>query len=96
MRGYGDAPGNMMYEFLDRFITTALPRVRDFSGLPANSFDGRSSYTIGIREQVIFTEVDYNSIYKVRGMNITICTNAGNVEHAGTLLKLLGLPIQEV
>lgn len=85
-----------MYEFLDRLIMVALPRVRDFSGLNPNSFDGKGAYTFGLREQVIFPEVDYNSIYKVRGMNITLCTNAQKVEHARTLLKLMGLPLQEV
>ncbi|MCM8758703.1 MAG: 50S ribosomal protein L5 [Candidatus Omnitrophica bacterium] len=87
--------GDRMYEFLDRMITAALPRVKDFSGLPPNSFDGKSSYTIGIKEQVIFPEVDYNTIYKVRGMNVTICTDAKKVEHARELLKLIGLPIRE-
>ncbi|MCX7704847.1 MAG: 50S ribosomal protein L5 [bacterium] len=87
--------GDRMYEFLDRMITAALPRVKDFSGLSPDSFDGRSSYTIGIKEQVIFPEIDYNTIYKVRGMNVTICTDAKKVEHARELLKLIGLPIRE-
>ncbi|MGB9642200.1 MAG: 50S ribosomal protein L5 [Candidatus Ratteibacteria bacterium] len=87
--------GQRMYEFLDRMITAALPRVKDFNGLNLNSFDGHGSYTLGIREQVIFPEVDYNTIYKVRGMNITICTNAKNIEQARELLKLIGLPIRE-
>ncbi|HOK79374.1 MAG TPA: 50S ribosomal protein L5 [bacterium] len=87
--------GQRMYEFLDRLITAALPRVKDFNGLNPNSFDGRGSYTLGIREQVIFPEVDYNTIYKVRGMNITICTNAKNTEQARELLKLIGLPLRE-
>ncbi|MCM8829115.1 MAG: 50S ribosomal protein L5, partial [Candidatus Omnitrophica bacterium] len=84
-----------MYEFLDRMITAALPRVKDFNGLDPDSFDGQSSYTIGIKEQVIFPEVDYNTIYKVHGMNVTICTNAKKVEYARELLKLIGLPIRE-
>jgi len=84
-----------MYEFLDRFIMVALPRVRDFSGLNPNSFDGRGSYTIGIKEQLIFPEVDYNTIDKVRGLSVTICTNARNVEHARALLTLMGLPLRE-
>jgi len=87
--------GNRMYEFLDRMITAALPRVKDFNGLSPNSFDQFGSYTIGIKEQVIFPEVDYNTIYKVRGMNVTICTDAKKVEHARALLKLIGLPIRE-
>lgn len=87
--------GQRMYEFLDRMITAALPRVKDFNGLNPDSFDDRGSYTLGIREQVIFPEVDYNTIYKVRGMNITICTNAKKVEHARELLKLIGLPLRE-
>lgn len=87
--------GERMYEFLDRMITAALPRVKDFNGLSPDSFDQQASYTIGIKEQVIFPEVDYNTIYKVRGMNITICTNAKKVEHSRELLKLMGLPIRE-
>jgi len=87
--------GERMYEFLHRMITAALPRVKDFNGLSADSFDQHSSYTLGIKEQVIFPEVDYNTIYKVRGMNITICTNAKKVEHARELLRLIGLPIRE-
>ncbi|MCM8825758.1 MAG: 50S ribosomal protein L5 [Candidatus Omnitrophica bacterium] len=88
--------GARMYEFLDRMITAALPRVKDFSGLNPDSFDGRSSYTIGIKEQVIFPEVDYNTIYKINGMNITICTSAKKTAHALELLKLIGLPIRGV
>ncbi len=87
--------GNRMYEFLDKLITVALPRVRDFNGLPKNSFDGKNSYTIGVKEQVIFPEIDYNVINKVRGLNLTICTNAKKTEEARLLLKLMGLPIQE-
>lgn len=87
--------GNVMYEFLDKLITVALPRVRDFSGLSANSFSGKDSYTIGIKEQVIFPEIDYNITNKIRGFNLTICTNAKNTKEAHALLKLMGLPIQE-
>lgn len=87
--------GNRMYEFLDRLITVALPRVRDFNGLPKNSTDGRGSYTIGIKEHIIFPEVDYNTIYKVQGMNVTIVTSAKTPEEAVTLLKEIGLPIRE-
>jgi large subunit ribosomal protein L5 len=87
--------GNRMYEFLDRLITVALPRVRDFEGLPKNSTDGRGSYTIGIKEHVIFPEVDYNTIYKVQGMNITIVTSAKTPEETISFLKEIGLPIRE-
>lgn len=87
--------GNRMYEFLDRLITVALPRVRDFEGLPKNSTDGRGSYTIGIKEHVIFPEVDYNTIYKVKGMNVTIVTSAKTPEETVSLLKEIGLPIRE-
>ncbi len=87
--------GDRMYEFIDRFITVALPRVRDFNGLSPKSTDGRGSYTIGVREQGIFPEIDYNSIYKVKGMNITIVTNARNNVETLALLKELGMPIRE-
>ena len=87
--------GERMYELLDRFITVALPRVRDFNGLSPSSNDGKGSYTIGVKEQGIFPEIDYNSIYKVKGMNITIVTNAKNKEETLVLLKELGLPIRE-
>ena len=87
--------GEKMHEFLDRLITVALPRVRDFSGLPATSTDGKGSYTIGIKEQGIFPEIDYNSIYKVKGMNVTIVTSGKNKLETLTLLKELGLPIRE-
>ncbi|HNS32413.1 MAG TPA: 50S ribosomal protein L5 [bacterium] len=86
--------GERMYEFIDRFVTVALPRVRDFNGLSASSTDGKGSYTIGVREQGIFPEIDYNSIYKVKGMNITIVTNAKNKVETLALLKELGLPIR--
>lgn len=87
--------GNKMYEFLDRLITVALPRVRDFNGLPSNSTDGKGSYTIGIKEHVIFPEVDYNTIYKIKGMNITIVTTAKTGKETVTFLRKLGLPIRE-
>jgi len=86
--------GNRMYEFLDRLITVALPRVRDFNGLPKNSTDGKGSYTIGIREQVIFPEIDYNTINKIRGMNVTITTNAKNPDETRGLLREIGLPVR--
>ena len=86
--------GDRMWEFLDRMITVALPRVRDFNGLPSNSVDGRGSYTIGIKEHVIFPEVDYNTIYKIRGMNVTIVTTAKSPEETVELLREIGIPIR--
>jgi large subunit ribosomal protein L5 len=83
-----------MYEFLDRLINVAIPRVRDFRGLNARSFDGRGSYTVGIREQIIFPEIDYDKVDKVKGMNITIVTTARTDEEALTLLTLLGMPFR--
>ena len=84
--------GNRMWEFLDRLITIALPRVRDFRGVPAKSFDGRGNYTLGIRDHLIFPEVDYNKVERPKGMNITIVTTAGNDERALYLLRELGMP----
>jgi large subunit ribosomal protein L5 len=84
--------GDRMWEFLDRLITLALPRVRDFRGVPSKSFDGRGNYTLGIRDHLIFPEVDYNKVEKTKGMNITIVTTAGNDERALYLLRELGMP----
>src|SRR5881394_1329627 len=84
--------GEKMYEFLDRLIAVALPRVRDFRGIPSKSFDGRGNYTLGIRDHLIFPEVDYNKVEKPKGMNITIVTTAGNDERALYLLRELGMP----
>jgi large subunit ribosomal protein L5 len=84
--------GVRMYEFLDRFVTIALPRVRDFRGVPSKSFDGRGNYTLGIRDHLIFPEVDYNKVEKPKGMNITIVTTAGNDERALYMLRELGMP----
>ena len=81
-----------MWEFLDRFFNVALPRVRDFRGISANSFDGRGNYAVGIKEQLIFPEIDYDKIEKIRGMDIVICTTAQTDEEARELLKLLGAP----
>jgi large subunit ribosomal protein L5 len=81
-----------MWEFLDRLISIALPRVRDFRGLPTGSFDGRASYTIGVREHVIFPEVDYSKVDVIKGMNITLVTSGANDEQARLLLEELGLP----
>ena len=84
--------GERMYEFLDRFFNLALPRVRDFRGINPNSFDGRGNYAMGIREQLIFPEIDYDKIDKVRGMDIIMVTTANTDEEARELLKLMGAP----
>ncbi len=81
-----------MYEFLDRFINVALPRVRDFSGINPDSFDGRGNYNIGLKEQIIFPEIEYDKIDKIRGMDIVIVTTAKTDEEARELLKLMGAP----
>jgi large subunit ribosomal protein L5 len=87
--------GDRMYEFLDRLITVALPRVRDFRGVSPRAFDGRGNYTLGIREQLIFPEIDFNRVDKTRGMNISIVTTARNDEQARALLKGLGMPFRQ-
>ena len=84
--------GNRMYEFLDRLITLALPQVRDFRGVPAKGFDGRGNYNLGIKEQIIFPEIDYDRIDHIRGMNITIVTSAQTDEEGRQLLKSFGMP----
>ena len=84
-----------MYEFLDRLIFIALPRVRDFKGLSKKSFDGLGNYSIGIKEQIIFPEINYDNIDKVRGMDITIVTSSNNNEHAYELLKSFNLPFKD-
>ena len=84
--------GERMYEFLDRFFSLALPRVRDFRGINPDSFDGRGNYNMGIKEQLIFPEIDYDKIDKVRGMDLCFVTTAVNDEEARTLLSLLGAP----
>jgi len=84
--------GEKMYEFLDRLISTALPRVRDFRGVPSKSFDGRGNYTLGIRDHLIFPEIDITKVDKAKGMNITIVTNAKDDDQARFLLRELGLP----
>ncbi len=86
--------GTRMWEFLDRLLTIALPRVRDFRGVSTKSFDGRGNYTLGVRDQLIFPEIDYNKVEKTKGMNITIVTTAGNDERALFLLRELGMPFQ--
>ena len=87
--------GDKMYEFLDRFFNLSLPRVRDFRGINPNSFDGRGNYAMGIKEQLIFPEIDYDKIDKVRGMDIIMVTTANTDEEARELLKLLGAPFSE-
>ncbi len=83
-----------MYEFLERLVVAALPRVRDFRGLPAKGFDGRGNYTFGIREQLIFPELEYEKIYKVKGMNVTIVTTSNDDIQGKALLKALGMPFR--
>lgn len=86
--------GERMYEFFDRLVNIALPRVRDFRGISSKAFDGRGNYTLGLREQIIFTEVDYDKIDKVKGMNVTIVTTAKTDEHGRALLRYLGMPFR--
>lgn len=87
--------GARMYQFLDKFMNIALPRVRDFRGVSKNAFDGRGNYAVGLKEQLIFPEIDYDKIDKIRGMNIVIVTTAKTDEEARELLKLLGMPFAE-
>lgn len=84
--------GARMYEFLDRLVSIALPRIRDFRGLNPSSFDGRGNYSLGVREQIIFPEINYDDIQQVRGLDVTITTSAATDEHARALLTALGLP----
>src|SRR5579859_7138375 len=86
--------GDAMYEFLDRLISIALPRVRDFKGVSSKSFDGRGNYTLGLRDQLIFAEIDYAKVDKVKGMNVTIVTTAKDDNGARTLLKAFGMPFR--
>ena len=86
--------GEQMYEFFDRLVSIALPRVRDFRGVSPKAFDGRGNYTIGIREQLIFPEIDFNKVDKLRGMNISIVTTARDDDQARALLKALGMPFR--
>ena len=86
--------GERMWSFLDRLMGVALPRVRDFRGVNPNSFDGRGNYTLGFREQLVFPEIDYDKIDKVRGFEVTIVTTADNDEHGRELLRLLGMPFR--
>jgi large subunit ribosomal protein L5 len=86
--------GNRMWEFFDRLVNIALPRVRDFRGTSPKAFDGRGNYTLGIREQIIFPEIEYDKVEKITGMNVTICTTAGRDDHAKALLTHLGVPFR--
>ncbi len=86
--------GARMWEFLDRFISVAVPRIRDFRGFPSRSFDGRGNYTVGIREQMIFPEIDYDRVEKIHGMDITFVTSAGRDDLAMALLRELGMPLR--
>ncbi len=86
--------GERMYEFLDRLVSIALPRVRDFRGISAKGFDGRGNYTLGLRDQIIFPEIDYMKVDKARGMNVSVITTAKTDEEARKLLQLIGLPFR--
>jgi large subunit ribosomal protein L5 len=88
--------GPYMYEFLDRFINVAIPRIRDFRGLPQSSFDGRGNYTVGVKEQVIFPEVDYDRIQKIHGLDISIVTTTDKDDEALALLREMGMPFRGV
>ncbi len=87
--------GHRMYEFFERFVSFSLPRVRDFKGLPPKAFDGRGNYTVGVKEQLIFPEINYDKIDHIKGMNVTICTSARTDEEGRCLLKTLGLPLRK-
>ena len=87
--------GPRMYEFLDRLVAAALPRIRDFQGLNPNAFDGRGNYSLGIREQLIFPEIDYDKVDKVRGMQVTVVTTAKTDDEGRRLLELLGMPFRK-
>ena len=87
--------GDRMYEFFDRLVNVALPRVRDFRGVPTKSFDGRGNFTLGVRDQLIFPEIDYSKVEKLKGMNITIVTSAGSDDQARSLLKHMGMPFKQ-
>ena len=87
--------GDRMWEFLDRLVSVALPRVRDFKGVSPKAFDGRGNYTLGIREQIIFPEVDYDAIEKITGLNVTVCTSARSDAEGKALLAHLGMPFRQ-
>jgi len=87
--------GDSMYNFLDRLISLALPRVRDFRGVPRNAFDGRGNYTLGLKEQIIFPEIEYDNLDKIRGMGVTIVTSAKSNDEGRELLEMLGIPFNK-
>ncbi len=87
--------GERMYEFLDKLVSVSLPRVRDFRGISKKAFDGRGNYTLGVKEQLIFPEIDYDKVDKVRGMDIVVVTTANSDEEARELLTLMGMPFQK-
>ncbi len=88
--------GDRMWEFFDRLMCVALPRVRDFRGIPPKAFDGRGNYSLGIKEQIIFPEINYDKIERIQGMNITIVTSANTDQEAKALLQLMGMPFQQL
>jgi large subunit ribosomal protein L5 len=87
--------GDRAYEFLDRLVAIALPRVRDFKGVSPKAFDGKGNYTLGVREQIIFPEINYDKVEKIKGLNITVVTTARNDEEGRALLRLLGMPFRQ-
>jgi len=87
--------GDRAYHFLDKLATVALPRIRDFQGLSPKSFDGRGNFSLGLKEQLVFPEIDYDSFDKIRGMDVTICTTAKNDDEGHAFLKLMGMPLRE-
>jgi large subunit ribosomal protein L5 len=87
--------GNRMYEFLDRLVSVALPRIRDFKGVSGKAFDGLGNYTLGIKEQIIFPEIDYDKVEMVHGMDVTICTTARTDAESKALLRHLGMPFRK-
>lgn len=87
--------GDKMYEFFDRLVSLALPRIRDFKGVSGKAFDGRGNYTLGVKEQIIFPEIDYDKVEMVHGMDITICTTAKSDAEAKALLRLMGMPFRK-
>ena len=86
--------GSRMWEFYDRFVNSAVPRIRDFRGLPEKAFDGRGNYSVGVTEQIIFPEIDYDKVYKIRGMNVNIVTTASTDEEGRELLRLMNMPFR--
>jgi large subunit ribosomal protein L5 len=87
--------GDRAYEFLDRLVNVALPRVRDFKGVSPKAFDGKGNYTLGIREQIIFPEINYDQVERIKGLNVTVVTTARNDEEGRALLRLLGMPFRQ-